>query len=111
MHMPRAMQGAKQSAANRKNAQKTRGKIDVDYRGKITKTSIKEVARSVFANDTPYPDLWQPFVSKLEEMGLELEEHTDTKGAKFFSFMKGGKLKTFKFHTFETYLSEWRKRK
>ena len=39
-------------------------------------------------------------------MGLELEEQTDTKGAKFFIYTKGERVKTFKFHTFETYLSD-----
>ena len=41
VHMPRARQGAKQSIANRKNAQHSRGKIEVDHQRKIT---MKEVA-------------------------------------------------------------------
>ena len=106
VHMPRARQGAKQSVTNRKNAQQPRGKIEIDYHGKIAMTSIKKVAKSFFVDDAPPQDLWPHFVSKLEEMNLALEEQTDTKGAKFFNYTKGEKLKTFKFHTFETYLSE-----
>ena len=106
VHMPRARQGAKQSVTNRKNAQQPRGKIEIDYHGKIAMTSIKKVAKSFFVDDAPPQDLWPHFVSKLEEMNLALEEQTDTKGAKFFIYRKGEKLKTFKFHTFETYLSE-----